>query len=193
MSCLQEQTLTLPQRQQLPPPRRVPTSGRFRRLYPGRNAQTGLRLPPRRRNNRLRRVPRRPRGQIQAQAQAQTQALAQPITPARVAGPGSPNSVIKVGCLLIAFLEINKLLRIVRIAQSVTPVTIIHLTTNTQSLVATLHLIIYKLLVYLVVPIIIAIPTPRNIGRSHLRRRIEDTLSIILYYYYYFSYSYRAI
>ena len=44
--CLQGQTLTLPQRQQLPPPRRVPTSGRSRGLYPGRSAQTGLRPPP---------------------------------------------------------------------------------------------------------------------------------------------------
>ena len=61
------------------------------------SAQIGLRLPPRRRrNNRLRGVPRRPRGQIQALAQALAEALAEPITPARVAGPGSPNGVIKV-------------------------------------------------------------------------------------------------
>jgi hypothetical protein len=70
LQYLQGQTLTLPQRQQQPPPRRVPTSGRYRRLYPERSAQTGLRLPPRRRHNRLQGVSRRPRGQIQAQAQA---------------------------------------------------------------------------------------------------------------------------
>jgi hypothetical protein len=88
---------TLPLRQQLPlsPPPRVLISDRSRRLYPRMSVQTGLRPPPRRRrNNRLRGVPRRPRrprGQIQAQAQA----LAQPITPARVAGPGSPNGAIE--------------------------------------------------------------------------------------------------
>ena len=59
------------------------------------SAQIGLRLPPRRRRNkRLQRVPRRPRRQIQAQALAQ--ALVQPITLARVAGPGSPNGVIEM-------------------------------------------------------------------------------------------------
>ena len=41
------------------------------------------RLPPRRRNNRLRGVSRRPRGQIKAQAQS--------ITPARVVEPVSAN------------------------------------------------------------------------------------------------------
>jgi len=49
-----------------------------------------------RHNNRLRRggvpsKPRGPRGQIQAQAQE----LAQPITPARVAGLGGPNGAIE--------------------------------------------------------------------------------------------------
>jgi hypothetical protein len=59
------------------------------------SAQIGLRLPPRRRRNkRLRGVPRRPRRQVQALALAQ--ALAQLITLARVAGPGSPNGVIEV-------------------------------------------------------------------------------------------------
>jgi len=54
------------------------------------STQIGLRLVPprRRRNKRLRGVPRRPRRQIQA--------LAQPITLARVAGPGSPNGVIEM-------------------------------------------------------------------------------------------------
>src|SRR5205085_796081 len=54
-----------------------------------------------------------PGGQIQALAQA----LAQPMTPVRVAGLGSPNSVTEVGCLAIAFLEMDELLRIARIAQ----------------------------------------------------------------------------
>jgi hypothetical protein len=153
---LQGQTLTLPQRQQLPPPRRVLTSGRYRTLYPGRSAQTGLRLPRRRRNNRLPGVPRRPRGQIQA--------LAQPMTPARVAGPGSPNGVTEVGCLSIAFLEMDELLRIARIAQSVTPVTVIHSTANAQSRVATLHLIVHELIAFLLVLVAIAMPAPHGIG-----------------------------
>jgi hypothetical protein len=51
-------------------------------------------MPPRRRRrNRLRGVSRRPRGRIQAWVQA----LAQPMTPARVAGPGSPNGAMEVG------------------------------------------------------------------------------------------------
>jgi len=57
------------------------------------SAQIGLRLPPwRRHNKRLRGggVPRKPRRQIEAQA------LAQPITLARVEGPGSPNGVIEI-------------------------------------------------------------------------------------------------
>ena len=48
----------------------------------------------RRRNKRLRGVPRRPRRQIQALALAH--ALAQPITLTRVAEPGSPNGVIEM-------------------------------------------------------------------------------------------------
>ena len=55
-------------------------------------AQIGLRLPPRRRRNkRLRGAPRRPR-----RPRRQIQALAQPITLARVAGPGNPNGVIEM-------------------------------------------------------------------------------------------------
>jgi hypothetical protein len=77
--------------------------------------------------------PRRSRGQIQALAQA----LAQSMIPARVAGPGSLNGVTEVGCLSIAFLEMDELLRIARIAQSVTPVTVIHSTASAQSRVAT--------------------------------------------------------
>jgi hypothetical protein len=99
-------------------------------------------------------LPRRPRGQIQALA------LAQPMTPARVAGPGSPNGVIEVGCVSIAFLEMDELLRIARIAQSVTPVTVIHSTASAPSRVATLHPIVHKLLAFLVVPVAIAMPTP---------------------------------
>jgi hypothetical protein len=98
------------------------------------------------------------------QAQAQAQALAQPMTPARVAGPGSPNGVIEVGCFSIAFLEMDELLRIARIAQSVTPVTVIHSTASAQSRVATLHLIVHELLALLVVPVAIAMPAPHGFG-----------------------------
>ena len=115
--------------------------------------QTSLRpFPRRRRNDRLRGVPRRPRRprrQIQAQARA----------PARVAGRGSPNGAIEVQrkrCLIIA--------RIARIAQSVTPVTVIHSTASAQSRIATLHLIIHELLAFLVVPVEIAMPAPPGIG-----------------------------
>jgi hypothetical protein len=82
----------------------------------------------------------------------QAEALTQPMTPARVAGPGSPSGVIEVGCLSITFLEMDELLRIARITQSVTPVTVIHSTASAQSRVATLHLIVHELLAFLVVP-----------------------------------------
>src|SRR5271163_4194314 len=72
--------------------------------------------------------------------------------PARVAGPGSLNGVTEVGCLSIAFLEMDELLRIARIAQSVTPVTVIHSTASAQSRVATPHLIVHELLAFLMVP-----------------------------------------
>jgi hypothetical protein len=55
-------------------------------------------------------------------------------------------------------------LRIVRIAQSVTPVTVIHPTTSAQSQVATLHLFARELLAILVVPVAIAMPAPHDIG-----------------------------
>lgn len=60
--------------------------------------------------------PRGPRGQIQA--------LAQPTTPERVAEPGSPNGAIEMQ--LQSNYSVNGLLRIARIAQSYTPVTVIH-------------------------------------------------------------------
>ena len=116
----------------------------------GMSDQTSLRPFPRRRrcNDRLRGVPRR---QIQAQARA----------PARVAGLGSPNGAIEVQlerkrCLIIA--------RIAKIAQSVTPMTVIHSTTSAQSRIATLHLIVHELLAFLVVTVEIAMPAPPGIG-----------------------------
>jgi hypothetical protein len=111
---------------------------------------TGLRQPPRRRcNHRLWGVPRRPRGQIQALAQA----LAQPMTRARAAGPGSPNGAIEVQ---LQSMQCKRCLRIARIAQLVTPVTVIHLTARAQSRVATLHLIVHELIAFLVVSVAIA-------------------------------------
>jgi hypothetical protein len=108
---------------------------------------------------------RRPREQIQALAQA----LAQPMTPVRVAGPGSPNGLIEVECSSIVFLEMDELPRIARIAQPVRPVTVIHSTASAQSRVATLHLIVHKLLEFLVVPVAIVMPAPHaseTIGRG---------------------------
>ena len=78
------------------------------------------------------------------------------MTSVRVVGLGSPNSVTEVGCLPIAFLEMDELLRIARIAQSVTLLTVIHSTASAQSRVATLHLIVYELLAFLVVPVAVA-------------------------------------
>jgi hypothetical protein len=151
---LQGQNLPLRQQLPLPPPPRVPTSGRSRRLYPGMRAQTDLRPPRRRRRNRLRGIPRR-------QMQALAQALAQPTTPARVVGPGSLNGVIEVQC--------KRCQRIARIAQSVTPVTVVHLTASAQSRVATLHLIVHELLAFLVVSVVIAMPAPARHRRPHCR------------------------
>jgi hypothetical protein len=90
---LQGQTLTLPQRQQLPPPRRVTTTGRSRRLYPREERPNGSETTPRgTATTGFGECLGGPRGEIQAQAQA----LAQLMTPARVAGPTSPNGIIEV-------------------------------------------------------------------------------------------------
>ena len=67
---------------------------------------------------------------------------------ARVAGPGSPNGIIEVGCLSIAFLKIDELLRIARIGQLVMPMMVIHSIASAQSQVATLHLIVHELLAF---------------------------------------------
>jgi hypothetical protein len=55
----------------------------------------------------------------------------------------------------------DKLLRIGRIAQSVTPVTVTHLTGSDRSRVTTLHLIVHELLALLVA---IAMPAPQSVG-----------------------------
>ena len=55
-----------------------------------------------------------------------------------------------------------------KIAQSVTPVTVIHLTASAQSRVATLHLIIHELLAFLAVPVAIAMPAPAVADRDLL-------------------------
>jgi hypothetical protein len=60
-------------------------------------------------------------------------------------------------------------LRIARIAQSVTPVTVIYLTISTQSRVATLHLVVHELLAVLVVPVVIAMPAPHGPGGAECR------------------------
>ena len=86
---------------------------------------------------------KRRQAQVQAQAQAQAQAQSQAqALPARVAGH----------------------LGIVRIAQSVTPVTVIHSTASAQSRVATLHLFAHELLAFLVVPLAIAMSAPHGMG-----------------------------
>jgi hypothetical protein len=95
--------------------------------------------------NRLLRVPRRP-----------WRPRAQAMTPAKVAGPASPNSAIEVQ------LQCKRCLRVARIVQSVTLVTVIHLTASAQSRVATLHLIVHELLV-------IAMPAPHGRGGAHCR------------------------
>jgi hypothetical protein len=63
VSCLQGQTLPPRQQLPLPSPPRVSTNGRSRRLCLGMSAQTSLRLlSRRRRNKKLRGIPKRPRG-----------------------------------------------------------------------------------------------------------------------------------
>jgi hypothetical protein len=123
-------------------------------------AQMGLKGPPQRHNNRhnnrLLRVPRRPR-------RPRAQARAQAMTPARVAGPASPNSAIEVQ------LQCKRYLRIARIAQSVTPMTVTYLTASAQSRVATLHLIVHELLAVLVVSVEIAMPAPHARGGAECR------------------------
>jgi hypothetical protein len=101
-------------------------------------------------------VPRRPR-------RPRAQGMAQAMTPAKVAGPASPNSAIEVQ------LQCRRCLRIARIAQSVTPVTVIHLTASAQSRVATLHLIVHELLAVLVVSVVIAMPAPHGRGGAECR------------------------
>jgi hypothetical protein len=92
--------------------------------------------------------------------------LAQVITPARAAGPGSLDGVTEVQ--LQSNYSADGGLRIVRIAQSVTPVTVIHSIASAQSRVTTLHLIAHELLVFLVVPLATAVPAPHGIGdRGH--------------------------
>jgi hypothetical protein len=80
------------------------------------------------------------------QQQASGGGGAQAITSARVAGPGSPNGAIEAQ--LQSYYSANGALRIARIAQSVTLVTVIHSTASAQSRVATLHLIVHNLLAF---------------------------------------------
>jgi hypothetical protein len=58
----------------------------------------------------------------------------------------------------------DELLRIARIAQSATSVTVIHSTVSVQSRVAAPHLIVHKLPAFLVVPTAITMPAPHGIG-----------------------------
>jgi hypothetical protein len=157
---LQGQTLTLPQRQQLLPPRRVPTSGRSRRLYPRRSAQTGLRLPP-----------AAPQQQASGGAQeaqgADTGAGADTDTDAGAVNDTHKSSRAR---------KPKRHLGIVRIAQSVTPVTVIHPTASAQSQVATLHLFARELLKILVVPVAIAMLAPHGIGSRPAVRIVNRRL-----------------
>jgi hypothetical protein len=63
----------------------------------------------------------------------------------------------------------DECLGIARIAQSVTPVTVIYLTASTQSRVAILYLVIYELLAVLVVPVVIAMSAPHGRGGAECR------------------------